>query len=321
MNRYIALVFFVLIAAGALIYHVSTLKNYVPSPPTPELITASDHEWVATLSANRLRTLIATGDVIPARSVNYQTIKRNDFTWSYSKTADILKSADLTLINLESPLIPNCPVTNEGMIFCGDERHIEGLVFAGVDVASIANNHMGNHGVEGITNTVKLLNAFGIAAAGAEVQPVIREIRGMKFAFIAYNDIGYKEEGISWANEGLIKNQIQFARFQADVVVVAFHWGTEYTNRPSERQQYLAHLAVDSGADLVIGNHPHWIQPTETYKGKLITYAHGNFIFDQEWSEETKRGVIGKYTFYDATLIDAKFIPIRIMEYGQATLQ
>jgi poly-gamma-glutamate capsule biosynthesis protein CapA/YwtB (metallophosphatase superfamily) len=295
-------------------------EQSIPTLPSQHKILAGDHSWVATLSANRLRTIIATGDVIPARSVNYQTIKHNDFTWAYTKTAEVLKSADLTIVNLESPLIPNCPITNEGMIFCGDERHVEGLVFAGVDVASIANNHMENYGIEGIRNTTNLLEQSGISVSGGENQPVIRDIKGIKFAFLAYNDIGSAEEGIAWADEELIKKQIQLAQIQADVVIVSFHWGVEYTNRPSERQTYLAHFAVDSGADLIIGNHPHWIQSTELYKGKFITYAHGNFIFDQEWSEETKRGVIGKYTFYDKTLIDATFIPIRIVEYGQPYL-
>jgi poly-gamma-glutamate synthesis protein (capsule biosynthesis protein) len=79
----------------------------------------------------------------------------------------------------------------------------------------------------------------------------------------------------------------------------------------------LAHAAIDAGADFIIGNHPHWVQGVEIYKGKWITYAHGNFIFDQMWSYETRVGVIGKYTFYDDTLIGVEFIPIRIDNYAQ----
>jgi poly-gamma-glutamate synthesis protein (capsule biosynthesis protein) len=79
----------------------------------------------------------------------------------------------------------------------------------------------------------------------------------------------------------------------------------------------LGRFTIDSGADLVIGNHPHWIQPVEIYKGKLITYAHGNFVFDQEWSLKTKQGVIGKYTFYGKELADVEFFPVQIENYGQ----
>ena len=79
----------------------------------------------------------------------------------------------------------------------------------------------------------------------------------------------------------------------------------------------IGHLAIDAGADIVIGNHPHWYQPVEIYKGKLITYAHGNFVFDQMWSEETREGVIGTYTFYDRQLIGATWKPTRIYDSGQ----
>ncbi len=68
---------------------------------------------------------------------------------------------------------------------------------------------------------------------------------------------------------------------------------------------------------MIIGNHPHWIQPVEIYMGKLITYAHGNFIMDQEWSLKTKQGIVGKYTFYKEKLVDVNFLPILIENYGQ----
>jgi poly-gamma-glutamate synthesis protein (capsule biosynthesis protein) len=100
-------------------------------------------------------------------------------------------------------------------------------------------------------------------------------------------------------------------------VVVTFHWGTEYTSQPSAQTIAIAHDAIDTGADLIIGNHPHWIQPVEIYKGKVITYAHGNFVFDQMWSMETRHGVVGKYTFYNNKIVDVQFIPVQIDNYGQ----
>src|SRR5258708_231067 len=79
----------------------------------------------------------------------------------------------------------------------------------------------------------------------------------------------------------------------------------------------VGHETIDWGADIVIGNHPHWYQGVEVYHGKLITYAHGNFVFDQMWSEETREGVIGTYTFYDKRLVGAKWKAYRIYDYGQ----
>ena len=110
------------------------------------------------------------------------------------------------------------------------------------------------------------------------------------------------------------------------IVVVQFHWGEEYQPLPvaapglaPDNPVQIGHLAIDDGADVVVGNHPHWIQPVEVYKGKLITYAHGNFIFDQTWSVDTMQGVVGTYTFYDDKLIAASWKPVQIVGWGQPT--
>lgn len=290
--------------------------SFNPTPPTLKAIFSDNHSWTATLSAKHLTTVIATGDIIPARTVNWQVTRMGNFTWPYEKTADVLKSADITFVNLETPLLSKCPTTVEGMIFCGSDRNVEGLVFSGVDVASLANNHAGNHGIEGIQETIALLERNGIAPTGVG-KPVYKEVRGVRFAFLGFNQVGAPERGIAWASPPDIQKQIKEARKNADVVIVTYHWGNEYVSEPDPIQVELGHLSIDSGADLVIGNHPHWVKPIEIYKGKLITYAHGNFVFDQEWSEKTKEGVVGKYTFYQNALIDIEYLPIRIVNYGQ----
>lgn len=288
---------------------------YTPTAPAIEHIFSQDHTWTATLSAERKRILIATGDIIPARHVNIETTKRNNFIWPYEKTADVIADADITFINLETPLLKNCPLIDAGFTFCGDSRNVEGLVTAGVDVASLANNHAGNFEKEGVDETVKILDSNGILTTGID-GAVFKNVRGVTFAFLGYNDIG-RQPGVSQVDEQIIRQEITQAKKQADIVVITYHWGTEYQSQPDARQKYLGHFTIDAGADLVIGNHPHWIQPIEFYKGKLITYAHGNFVFDQMWSEETKKGVIGRYTFYNRELVDVEYIPIYIEDYGQ----
>jgi len=267
---------------------------------------------------NRIE-LIATGDVIPARSVNYQTTTRNDFLWPYMNIQDILASADLTLVNLESPLLITCPVTNEGMIFCGDSRNIEGLVASSVDIANIANNHFGNYGQTGIQESKTLLEKSNIQVSGAG-NVAKQTVKGVTFSFVGFNDIGEAGVGIDKADDEVIVTRITQAKGESDVVVASFHWGVEYTHDPSIRQIELAHKAIDSGADLVIGNHPHWMQPVEIYKKKVIMYAHGNTVFDQMWSDETRLGVLGNYIFEGQNLVDIEFIPIRIDLYGQANV-
>lgn len=125
-------------------------------------------------------------------------------------------------------------------------------------------------------------------------------------------------------NRQAMADQIKSLRPKVDVLAVAFHWGAEYVSIPQpaagiadDDPVEIAHLAIDSGADWIIGNHPHWVQAVEIYKGKFIAYAHGNFIFDQMWSYETRVGVIGRYTFYDKQLVRVEFIPTLIQDYAQ----
>lgn len=262
-------------------------------------------------------TIISTGDYIPARSVNFQSIANNDYTWAVKKVAYLLKSADITLVNLETPLIESCPVTTEGMTFCGLSENIQGLVSAGVDVVSLSNNHVADYGNFGIDETLSTLRSKEIKFFGINTFPAtLIDVRGIKYGFVGFNDIG-NYDSINSADIESVETQIHAASIEADVVIVTFHWGEEYTDRVTERQKILAHTAIDSGATVVLGNHPHWIQPAEFYKDRLILYAHGNFVFDQMWSEKTKEGVISVLKFEGKNLIKVNFIPVYIENYGQ----
>ena len=310
-------------------------RTPTPSPtPTPPLFVApeavppltlddifgpqSASRSVLKLDPSKLRTIIATGDVIPGRLVDKQIrLRGNDFAYPLSGTVDILRQSDLTVINLEAPLIDDCPPTEEGFVFCGQTGFAGALADAGVDVATLENNHIGNYGPEGIDATKSILTEEGIAWADA-FTPAVLEVRGLRFAFVAFNGVG------GWFDGDLIARQIAAAHQQADVVIAAFHWGAEYVTLPqaapgiaNDDPVEIAHLAVDSGADLVLGNHPHWVQGLEVYKDKLIAYAHGNFILDQMWSRETTLGVVGRYTFYDTKLVDAEFLPVIIEDYAR----
>ena len=267
----------------------------------------------------KIRTLLVTGDIIPARGVNYFATVKHDFLWPFRPTADYTKNADITYISLESPLFAGCPVSPaSSFTFCGDARFVDGLTFMGAKVANLANNHLSNYGAEGITATDQLLQSHGIQTSGLGPVAVI-DVRGIKFGFIGFNGVGRAIDQVA------LKAGIARARQQADIVVVQFHWGKEYERQPMpdpgvptpDDPVTIGHEAIDWGADIVIGNHPHWYQGVEVYKGKLITYAHGNFVFDQMWSEETREGVIGTYTFYGTQLVAASWKPVRSYDYGQ----
>ncbi len=268
-------------------------------------------------------TLVVTGDVLLAREVNYQALQKKDFQWPWYMTADILRQADIALINLETPLVQDCPVTRSGMIFCGDPQNVTGLSWSGIDVASLANNHALNHGVEGVEQTTRFLEDINVLPSGVlregqtHQTPTIVERNGITFAFLSYTDLGVTAGAIAKSEPEVIKNDIELAQQQADVVIPFFHWGEEYQSQPTARQTLLAHVAIEAGADLVIGNHPHWYQALEIYQGVPIAYSHGNFIFDQMWSMETRLGMVGRYTFSDKTLSKIEFVPIQIEDYGQ----
>ena len=268
---------------------------------------------------SRIRTLLVTGDVIPARGVNYFATARHDFLWPFRPTAAYTRDADITYINLETPLFAGCPVDpNSGFTFCGDARFVDGLTLMGAKVVNLANNHLSNYGAQGINLTTQLLQSHGMQVSGLGPVAVV-DVRGIKFGFIGFNGVGRA------IDKTALKAGIAFARQQADIVVVQFHWGKEYERQPMpdrgvptpDDPVQIGHDAIDWGADIVIGNHPHWYQGIEVYRGKLITYAHGNFVFDQMWSEETREGVIGTYTFNGTQLVAATWKAYRIYDYGQ----
>ena len=268
---------------------------------------------------SKVRTLLVTGDIIPARGVNYFATTRRDFLWPFRPTADFTKNADITYINLEAPLFAGCQVSpKESFTFCGDPRFADGLNLMGARVANLTNNHITNYGAEGVKATDQLLQKHGILTSGLGPVAVL-DVRGIKFGFIGFNGVGRA------IDKTALREGIARAREQADIVVVQFHWGKEYERLPMadrgvptpDDPVVVGHQSIDWGADIVIGNHPHWYQGVEVYHGKLITYSHGNFVFDQMWSEETREGVIGTYTFYGTQLVAASWKPVRSYDYGQ----
>jgi len=275
-------------------------------------------------------TLLLTGDIIPARDVNYQMVVRNDFTWPLKEISPVLKEADLTFINLESPLIQNCQPTTEGMTFCGDQRFLQALLQSGVDVVTLANNHSLNYGWEGLAETEALLTQAGIKTTGFtnEVQDqnqskfAVKDLSNLKVGFLGFNSV------TQTIDLDQVANQVRQAKQKSDLLIVAFHWGAEYVFEPAPDPfhgydpKLIGPQLIDWGADIVVGNHPHWHQTIEWYKGKPIFYALGNTVFDQEWSLETKRGILVKLHFQDKNLQKDKIeiIPVGIRNYGQAYL-
>ncbi len=239
--------------------------------PSLGLAAIINSSWKDNLPMDKITTIITTGDVIPARSVNFKMTNYKNFQYPFEKTADFLKSSDLTLINLESPLINACPVTNEGMVFCTNQKFIEGLKYAQIDIANFANNHSYNWGVEGFQETINLLKENDILVSGNVLNNlVIKTVKEIKFGFAGFNLL----ENF---NEPEILENIKLMKKEVDVLFISVHWGQEYKSFPSLWQVVLAHKIINSGADALVGNHPHWIQPLEIYHNKLILFLFWHF--------------------------------------------
>lgn len=273
-------------------------------------------------------TLIATGDVMLARYVELKMRKLGDYTYPFQKSAEFLKSADITFGNLETPFFPGRNVQTNAMTFRADLAGVQGLQFAGYDVMSIANNHVMNYQVSGLTSTLVELKKANILASGGGKNeetarsPIIVEVKGKRVAFLSYVDsnIPPKIHGITMGNyPGIarmdvddVKVDIKNALTKADIVVVSMHAGNEYSKKATKIQTDFAHTAIDAGAAVVIGHHPHVVQPVENYGNGVILYSLGNFVFDQFFSADVQTGLVARITFGDDNNPSVELFPVKI---------
>jgi poly-gamma-glutamate synthesis protein (capsule biosynthesis protein) len=306
---------------------LASSQDAMPAP-------ASSAEINATPSAQEKReyTLLFTGDVMLSRAVGWRMAAQKDWSLPFRLIADALRNADLRYCNLE------CPVSDRGRnlhhlySFRADPQAIEGLKAAGFNVVSQANNHAYDWGPEALVDSLERLRAAGIQPVGAGQNilaahyPLLVRVGGLRIAFLAYVDIDPKEAaagvdrpGVAWLDPAQALADIRFARPLADLVIVCPHWGVEYALKPTRDQVELAHQMIEAGADVIVGSHPHVVQPLEKYHDRWIAYSLGNFVFDQQDSA-THRGLMLKATVRDKHIIDVTPISIAINSRFQAIL-
>jgi poly-gamma-glutamate capsule biosynthesis protein CapA/YwtB (metallophosphatase superfamily) len=264
-------------------------------------------------------TIYLLGDIMLGRTVMTTSQDKNDFVYPFQKVKNELNIADLIFANLENPLVSNCPRHFDGLKFCADPQMIEGLKEANVSVVTIANNHTRNYGQSGYDETRKILSENGIEYVG-DNNLVIEEINDTKFGFIGFD---FLTNVPTEQDYQLIKDSDS----KVDVLIVGVHWGAEYKNSANKYQIEYAKKMVESGADVIAGHHPHWVQNIEYIEGlpssdgsiesKPVYYSLGNFVFDQMWSEETKKGMAVKLTFEGKKLVKEEKLQVYIKERGQ----
>jgi poly-gamma-glutamate synthesis protein (capsule biosynthesis protein) len=260
-------------------------------------------------------------------------LPRTERTGEAGAVRDLLAGADLAMANFENPAPDIFRFHEHGTVFSADPALIEGLANAGIDWVSLANNHIGDAGSKGILQTMASLDGWGIAHGGAGRDAeaahaaTLVDVGGIVVGILGYDMIASSDwaTGSRIGSAGLsaeaVRADVAAARAAGAGVVIVFpHWGVEYTTRVSATQERLGRAAIDAGADMVIGNHPHWAGAVEVYNGKPIWYALGNFVFDQTWSEPTMEGITLELTFDGTRLAQVQMRPHLILDRAQPNL-
>ncbi|MDD5750369.1 MAG: CapA family protein [Candidatus Pacebacteria bacterium] len=279
-------------------------------------------------------SIIFVGDIMLSRGVAAKMKEHDDHSYPFLKVGDYLKSADFAFGNLETSLAAGREIGPDEMLFRADPELAAVLREFNFAVVSLANNHTMNFGEGALENTLINLLKAGVEYAGAgssaleAYNPAIIQRNGLRFAFLAFTDsdvipssyfASTGTAGVASMDVDKMAKAVRSARQRADFVIVSMHSGTEYKDYPNDRQTSFARSAVEAGADLVIGHHPHVVQTAEIYKGKYIFYSLGNFVFDQRWWK-TKEGIALKITFDKQGIREIQPQATHIEDFSQPVL-
>jgi hypothetical protein len=217
-------------------------------------------------------------------------------------------AADVTMLNLENAVTDRGYKVPKEFNFRMPPKYTRVLLNGGVDIVNLANNHVWDYSTIGLRDTIAHLEAAGIKHVGAgetaevAAEPAIIEVKDKRVGFLGF-----------YFGEGNMEDSVAALKQKVDVVVVNFHWGTERSNYPEYYQVDLGHRAIDAGADLVIGHHPHVLQGMERYNGGVIAYSLGNFIFGGN-SRRQHDTVVFQLIIRGGEKIPA-IIPVRIIDW------
>jgi poly-gamma-glutamate capsule biosynthesis protein CapA/YwtB (metallophosphatase superfamily) len=275
-------------------------------------------------------SLKAVGDIMLARSIG-ERLERQGVGSVFGPFAKELSGADILAGNLECAISERGSPEPKHYTFRAPPLAAKALSLAGFGVVALANNHAMDYGPEALLDTIAALDAQGMAHAGAgrddaeAHRPAILERRGIRVAFLAYADVpveragydvsawkaGPRKPGIAWADKARIAADVKKARSEAEIVVVFLHSGIEGSTVPSPNQRAEAYAALDSGAALVIGSHPHVRQGAEQRGSGYVAYSLGNFIFD-EFDPQTGSGALLSCLISPKGTSQARLIPLKL---------
>ena len=240
--------------------------------------------------------LLFIGDIMLDRGIRYYAQKNGGKDFIFEKISSTLLESDLVIANLEGPITNNksvslgtIPGSENNYFFTFEPSWANVLYKNNIKAVNLGNNHILNFGQNGLESTEKYLGYANIkyfnSPSGSRSVNLL--INGIKVALVGFNEFSQQNESES---QNTI-NEIKRVKEQSDIIIVFSHWGVEYSSTVDETIKNVAHSFIDSGADLVIGCHPHVVQPSEVYNGKRIYYSLGNFIFDQHFNKDVRKGM------------------------------
>jgi poly-gamma-glutamate capsule biosynthesis protein CapA/YwtB (metallophosphatase superfamily)/outer membrane protein assembly factor BamB len=305
-------------------------------PPPAMLDTAPDIRPAVTDRQEGEAILALVGDVALGRSMEMQ-LARYGASYPWSGLGPLLQEADLAVANLEGTLTRQGEPLSKPYLIRAHPRWGQTLVEAGLDLVTVANNHALDFGPVGLDETLDVLAGLDVAVVGAgrsseaAHHPALYTLNGVRVAVLGYAAARWNGSGdvpatdrLAWALPDRVQADVRAVRARADVVVVLLHAGTEYAASPSSDQVAMAHAAIDAGADLVVGHHPHVTQTVERYKQGLIVYSLGDTLFDIP-RQAAMRGDLLRVHVAQGGLVQAELWPFwieagirpRLLDNGQ----
>ncbi|MBT3865309.1 CapA family protein [Candidatus Peregrinibacteria bacterium] len=246
-------------------------------------------------------SVLAVGDIMLGRFVRTLIDENGSALYPFERILEqdalFFQGSDIVFGNLEGPIFEDGYKSSTSMIFGFPEYVTPALKEVGFDVMSIANNHILNQGFVGYLATITTLGEHGIGACGNPLEEnteniVYEEHSESLVGFVCFEDVHH-----TMNYEDALEVVAEVSE-EADYVVLSVHWGYEYKHTPNARVQVeRAHGFVEAGADLIIGHHPHVVQPFEIYEGAPIFYSLGNFVFDQYWGYDVEEGLVVRVVF------------------------
>lgn len=278
---------------------------------------------------NSTLTISLAGDMMPGgRLIEY--MDRYGVEYPFKKIKNILEDSNVIFCNLETPITDSdSPLELEKeFVFKLPTRFSPILKTLGFNLISLANNHIMDYGHSGLMETLSILDYYGIGHSGAgedldsAIKPAVINVNGYRIGLLAFSmtlpSSFYASDsmpGTAYPYEPIFKNSVGSSSSSFDFTIVSFHWGGEALDTTRSYQRIYAHKAIDYGADLVVGHHPHVLQGFEFYKKGLIAYSLGNLVFGS-WSKIAKESIILKVWWDGAAIVKVRIIPLVVDNFA-----